>query len=124
LCAGLTTCLEAAKKALTEERSAWQTTDQELWTAQDSATSLNWELLSKVAALEDLIEREKAAQDALRALANEKCVLEQELSSTRKMFVERDTSSSKGMALAMAHSVGLLRSHVPDLDPKLLHEDY
>jgi hypothetical protein len=36
----------------------------------------------------------------------------------------RDTSLSEVMASAVAHAVGLLKSHVPNLDPELLREGY
>jgi hypothetical protein len=55
--------------------------------------------------------RGQAAQDALRALAKEKRTLEHELNSTRKMFVEWDTSSSDVIASTMVHAVALLKSH-------------
>jgi hypothetical protein len=57
-------------------------------------------------------------------LADEKQALEQDRSSVQKMFTERDTSSSEVMALAVAHTVGLLKSYVPDLDLELLHKEY
>jgi hypothetical protein len=120
----LATHLEAIEKTLAEERSVRQTADQDLRTAQDFATALNRELSSKVSALEEPTEWEKAAQDALWALADEKQVPEQELSSTQNMFTERDTSSSKLMASAVAQTAGLLKSHVPYLEPELHHEDY
>jgi hypothetical protein len=41
----LATRLEAPEKALTEERSAWQTANQELWVAQESTAALNRDLL-------------------------------------------------------------------------------
>jgi chromosome segregation ATPase len=71
-----------------------------------------------VATLEESSRREKAAQDALQTLADEKQALEQELNSARKTFAERDTSLSEVMASAVAHVIGLLKSHVPDLDPE------
>jgi hypothetical protein len=77
-----------------------------------------------VAALEEMCGWEKAAQGVLRMLADEKQSLERELNSARKTFVDRDTSSSKVMALTMAHMVDQLKSHVPDLDPELFREDY
>jgi uncharacterized protein (DUF3084 family) len=135
---GLATRFETAEKALAEERTARQIANQELWAVRDSATALsqelqaakdyaaaaNRELSSNVATLDELSGRELAAQDALRSLAEEKRILERELSSTQKMFAERDTSSSKVIASAVAHAVAVLKSHVPDLDLELLHEDY
>jgi hypothetical protein len=76
LLAGLVPHLEAAEKALTEERSTWQIADQDLRIAQDSTSVLNRELSSKVTALEELSGQERAAQDALRALADEKTFAE------------------------------------------------
>jgi hypothetical protein len=91
--------------------------------AQDSVATIHQELSSKVAIISELSEQERSAQDALRALAEQKWVLEQELSSTRKMFAECDTSSEV-IASAVAHIVALLKSHAPDLDPEILHKEY
>jgi hypothetical protein len=52
----LATHLEAAEKALAEERSVRQIVDQDIQTAQDSTAALNQELSSKVSALEELFE--------------------------------------------------------------------
>jgi hypothetical protein len=68
--------------------------------------------------------REKTAQNVLWTLANEKQALERELNSARKTFIERDTSSSKVMVSAVVHTVGLLKSQVPDMDLELLRGDY
>jgi hypothetical protein len=40
------------------------------------------------------------------------------------MFDERNTSSSEVMASVVAHVVGLLKSHVANLNLELLREDY
>jgi hypothetical protein len=65
---GFVTHLGAAEKALAEERSAREMADQDLWAAQASADALNRKLSSKVAALVEWTEWEKAIQDALQAL--------------------------------------------------------
>jgi predicted phage tail protein len=57
-------------------------------------------------------------------LADVKQVLERELNSTLKTFAEWHTLSSKVMASVVAHAVGLLKSHMPDLNQELLYEDY
>jgi hypothetical protein len=77
---------------------------------------LNRELSFHVVALDKLSRQEKASQHALRALADEKQVLEQKLNPARKTFAEWDTSSSKVMASAVAQVVGLLTSHAANLN--------
>jgi hypothetical protein len=57
--------------------------NQELQATQDSTAAASQELSSKVASLDELFVWEQAAQDALRAFAKEKRLLEQELRSTR-----------------------------------------
>jgi hypothetical protein len=78
--------LEAVDKALAEDKKGGQATDQELRIVKESnaalnqepraaqyfAAAANWELSSKVTALDELSVKEKAAQHALRALAEEK----------------------------------------------------
>jgi uncharacterized protein (DUF3084 family) len=134
----LTTHLDAANKALTEDRNARQAVDQELqaaqesntalnqelWAAQDSTAAANQDMSFKVAALNELSMREQATHDALWALAEEKQILEQELKSTRKMFAEWDFSSSKVISSAVAHAVALLKSYTSDLDLELFCKEY
>jgi hypothetical protein len=40
------------------------------------------------------------------------------------MFAKQETSSSEVMALVVAHTVALLKSHVADVDLELLHKEY
>jgi hypothetical protein len=122
LLAKLIKCLEAVEmeKALAEEKSAHQAAQQDVRDNHDSVASLTSELTSKEAALEAWSGHEKAAQDTLRTLADEKKALERELSSVRKTFTKR----AEVMALTVVHVVGLLKSSVPDHEPKLLREDY
>jgi uncharacterized protein (DUF3084 family) len=133
----LTTHLDAANKALTEDRNARQAVDQELqaaqesntalnqelWAAQDSTAAANQDMSFKVAALNELSLREQATHDALWVLAEEKQILEQELKST-KMFAEWDFSSSEVISSAVAYAVALLKSYTSDLDVELFCKEY
>jgi hypothetical protein len=73
----------------------------------------NRELSSKLAAFDELVVREREAQNKLQALGNEK-----------KMLSERDYSSSAMISSTVAHAVALLKSYMLDLDIELLHRDY
>jgi hypothetical protein len=68
--------------------------------------------------------QEREAQIMLQALGDEKKTQKHLLESTRKMLSECDYSSSVMIYSAVAHTVALLKSYMPDLDTELLRTDY
>jgi hypothetical protein len=106
--------VQASTAALTEELEA----------ARMSAVAANQEFSSKSAALGEMTNQERTAQDKLHAVGEDKKTQEHLLESTRKMLSEHDYSSLVVISLAVAHIVALLKSYMSDLDTELLHRDY
>jgi chromosome segregation ATPase len=145
----LTAKLEAANKALAEERASWEVADQvlraahesnstltrdlqvvrastatlkeDLEAARASTTDTNQELPSKSAAFDELAVQERDAQNKLQVIGDEKKTQEQ---STRKMLSKQEYSSLAMISSIVAHVVVLLKSYTPDLDTELLRRNY
>jgi hypothetical protein len=100
-----------------------ETLKEDLEAARASVATANQELSSKSAAFEELVARERGAQNKLQVLGDDKKAQEHVLESTQRMLFERDYSSTTVISLAVAHVVALLKSYVPDLDPELLCKD-
>jgi hypothetical protein len=147
----LAATLEAANRALAEEKSSWQVADhaqaaqesnsaltrdlqvvqastatlkEDLKATQASAAVANQELSLKSVAFDELAVWERDTTDKLQAPGEEKKTQELLLESTWKMISECDYSSLVVVSSAVAHAVALLKSYVPDLDTELLRWDY
>jgi septal ring factor EnvC (AmiA/AmiB activator) len=98
ICVALTAKVEAAEKALAEEKAAHQVVDQALQTSQEagstltrdlqfaraSTNALKEEFSAKSTTLDELVIRESEAQTKLQTLGEEKKTQEQLLESTQK----------------------------------------
>jgi chromosome segregation ATPase len=114
----------ASSRDLQTVQASTASLKDDLKATRSSATTAQQELSSKLAAFDELVVGECDAQDKLQALGEEKKTQEHLLESTQKMLSERDYASSIVISSAVAHTMALLKSYVPDHDTKLLRRDY
>jgi hypothetical protein len=135
-CIALTAKLEAAEKALAEERAAQQVTDQALQASKETCAALTRDLqyvcasvdaiklCAKSATLDEVAMRGREAQARLQTLCDKKKAIEQLLESAQKTLSKQDFSSSAVISSAVAHTVALLKSLTPDLYTEKLRRDF
>jgi exonuclease VII large subunit len=148
----LTARLEAAEKALSEERAAqlaaaqslaeekptWQITDQSSRSYQEANAALNWDLQSAQASITVTMEKlsskssaldlaviwEREAQINLQRLGEEKKAKEQLLKSAWTALAKRDFSSLAVISSTVAHAMALVKNHMPEFDADILRRDF
>jgi hypothetical protein len=144
--------LEAAKKALSEEKIArlavdqslaeekvtQRTADQSLQASEEAKAAMNQDLLSaqasltatkeklpsKSSALDCAMIKEHEAQIKLEATEEKRKAQEQQLESAQKALSKREFSSSVVISSAVANDMVLVKNHVTDFDAEILWRDF
>jgi chromosome segregation ATPase len=142
----------AATQALAEEKGAHLTAEQALKTYDEARAKLSQalktakaaysatrdKLASKSKELDDAVIQEQEAnmlrkqiEAKLTDAENRLTVVEGEkkdqgllLEMARQALSKREDSSALMILMAVANAMALLKSHLPDLDVKLLHKDF
>jgi hypothetical protein len=147
----LTARLEAAEKALSEEKAArlaadrslaeekvaQQIADQSRWSSEEAKAALMQGLLSAQASVTTIAKKLAATSSALDFTVIQECEAEiklqtskekriaqdQLLESTQKALSKREFSFLVVISSAMVHDVALLKNHMPEFDAEILLKD-
>jgi hypothetical protein len=113
-----------AEQALAEERSAKQVAEQILQQSKDVNAALSLKLdnvETSLAITENKLERKSEALKIVEADLKANGLL---LESAQQALAKREGSANMMISSAVAHTAALFKNHLPDLNMKILRQDF